>query len=522
MAVSGRMALLAVAAAVLTSGCGTRVQPHSGAGLDAPPAEGGVEAAAEAIPQPEHRTGPEAEPTDAPPVRWPLAWETIRGLPSCGTHAAIRVQKRWYPVPLAFELSATMQRPDAHYAAFIGIEPTWDALEWTRQDLAADGPQVIGAIDCLVECDGIPWDLLALDSVFYLALGFDPSGELLCAWTNDGAAFDVRFHDLADPIDAVVARGYPGPCDPTNARGALLGPDDRVEVRGIVRCSECESPYVRVRIARASDDYGLDRVDAVVDREFTTRAEAGTAVSLEAMEVLGTRTGRLDGIEVREGRDAIEIRIGGAWDDSEPLPTSLSEWDLREVLRRNRPGIRRCYSDTARGRPDLRIRFDARFEVQPTGAATVELSGDDLDAEPELAACLQRVLGSMVFPAAEGASSLHYTFQFQGAEEEPQRTGGVPLPEGAEFRRDRGGASSMNPGMNVMDEAYVVPGTIEEVEAFYREQLGVEPSRSEGTVTFPLGDRGRLEGDLSGAERTLVTRQEGEQVFVHLRCRGCY
>lgn len=317
MAVSGRMAVLAVAAALMASGCGTRASPQSGAGLDAPAVEGGVEAAAPTVP----RSGAAAEPAEPLPVHWPLSWEAVRALPSCGTNAPVRIHRPMYPVPLDLSLSADVPRAAAHYAAFIGINPTWsERWPWTRLDLAPDGSAVRGVIDCVVHCAGT-YNPLG-ENLYYVAAGFDPAGEPICAWTNGGVPFRIELHNLAEPVEAVVTRGSPGPCDPVNARGALVEApadrDDGILVRGVVRCTECESPYVRVRVLRASDGNTLYRVDAVVDREFTARVEPGAALSFEATEVLGTRTGRVDGVVVREGMDPIEIRIARDRDDSEP------------------------------------------------------------------------------------------------------------------------------------------------------------------------------------------------------------
>ena len=179
-----------------------------------------------------------------------------------------------------------------------------------RLDLAPDNWRCVGD-GCGLTSAGA-CNLLGRDRCC-VAAGFEPAGERDCAWRDDGAPFRVQFHSFAEPVEAVVTRGSPDPCgDPGCAGVALVGPDDRILVRGIVRCSECDSPYVRVRIAKTSNDYWYWLlVDAVVDREFTTRFEAGTAVSFEATEVFGARTGRLDCIEVREGMDAVEIRIEG-------------------------------------------------------------------------------------------------------------------------------------------------------------------------------------------------------------------
>lgn len=94
------------------------------------------------------------------------------------------------------------------------------------------------------------------------------------------------------------------------------------------------------------------------------------------------------------------------------VPRGLTAAQLSAVVKKNRPGLGRCYELVTRGTPEApSARLDVTVKIGTSGSVnSVDVEGSDLGA---LSSCLKRQIGRWRFPSADGASEVSFPLVFQ-------------------------------------------------------------------------------------------------------------
>jgi hypothetical protein len=281
----------------------------------------------------------------------------------------------------------------------------------------------------------------ALDTIdhtipFVLAAPDAPSPRLVSALRASGGLIGVVQHRKLGALTIVFAREPTTSADPGQNQW-LEAYTDAQGVHLVVMPGGAET--VVPRRSGAIDGPGLltayDQVRGVVanhDRQLDVIANNATSVQafvelVAALHTLGIRT-----LAVAEGPDTVSERLaqlaqvsqrgmiyGGRGTPSVSIGQPNAQGDLdkaiiRRYVKRNIQKVQYCYEKQLLGSPALSGTLMVQFFIRPDGKVG-SATGSGVD--PEVAACVVKVIESIEFPKPQGGGGVqvNYPFTFRPA-----------------------------------------------------------------------------------------------------------
>ena len=185
--------------------------------------------------------------------------------------------------------------------------------------------------------------------------------------------------------------------------------------------AEAERPRAETPVAAVETPVAEEPAEETPSEEAATpegdrkrRSARRKAVAPKEPELSAEDRARLERMAKDIGSSPAKLRGGGNAASKAPERSSegLSDGQLANVVKENRPGLGRCYSRAIRGIAEPpAVRLDVDVTIAPSGKVSrVGLKGKDVG---DLSQCIEGIVGRWRFPPSGGVSQVRFPVVFQ-------------------------------------------------------------------------------------------------------------